>query len=187
MRVKLISFVVCLTFISCAQVPIDLKREVDETRKEVFNFSKEYAAITLNMAEYDRLKAEKALEKGSYRKAEKYFISAKEKYYQAKFETFSVQNKWLKEILDELIDASKIKEEIFSLMEKVKNKDCVSKNAMLDKLQLYISKGDLYLIRIISSILLSNYFSAKDILNSPRLHYGMAKKVLIDFEENNCK
>lgn len=79
---------------------IDLpeKNMAETARGECYEISRWYSAITLNMAEYARIKAEEALEKGNFKEARDYYISAKNLYYQARIETmvFKDKERWEK-------------------------------------------------------------------------------------------
>jgi len=141
------------------------KEAAEKARLECYDFSKEYAAITLNMAEEAKLIAEEAFKNGNCNKAKKYFIIAED-------------------ILNELIKAERIKEEIF---DKIKNNSCYKKEDIISQLQDNISTGDKYFKLILMYYSKGDFFEARGLNNLPTKYYEKALEAFSDPQLSPCK
>lgn len=171
-------------FLACSTIPLKEKQSAENAMLECYEFSKEYAAITLNMAEGAMIKAQEALKNGDHDKAKKYFITAKEKYYQAKIETLTVQNRWLKDILDELVNAEKTKEKILN---KIKDNKCHITEDILFELQNYISTGDRYFLLLLMHYSEGDLFEVRKFNGLPTQYYEKAWGTISNIQLTPCK
>ena len=77
------------------------KLSVQNARNECYDFTKDISPNTLNMAEYERLTAEKTLQNGNIEEAKSHFNLAKGLYYKAKEETLIYKNKQQSNLYDQ--------------------------------------------------------------------------------------